>query len=262
MFMDNKSEIKILEFKLFQGYPDLIHGVFSRWGGVSSQCFDSLNVGLNSGDDPSLVAENRHRILARMGGAKAIFLNQVHGTNIHILNQKLNLEKRQEPVIADGVVTDISGVCLMIQVADCQGILLFDPIKKVIANIHSGWRGSLKNIIGSCIDVMTNRFKCQPDHILAGISPSLGPCCAEFINYKDEIPKTLWSYKLQGRSYFDFWKMSRDQIMEKGVKKENIEMMNICTKCNSNYFYSYRQEKRTGRFACAISLKKSVREDS
>ncbi len=232
------------------------HGIFSRSGGVSSHCFDSLNVGLSVGDGPAAVAENRHRILSRMGTRKAVFLNQVHGKTIHVLNQISNPAKRQTPIIADGLVTDMPGISLVIQVADCQGILLFDPDKKVVANVHSGWRGSVQNIIGNCIDVMKVRFKCQPGHIRAGISPSLGPCCAEFTNYKDEIPKALWSYKLSEKPYFDFWKMSCDQMIEKGMKKENIERMNICTQCNTEQFYSYRREKKTGRFACVISLKK------
>ena len=246
-----KLQIKVYKFKLFQEYPDLNHGVFSRSGGVSSHCFDSLNVGLSSGDDPSAVEENRRRILARMGTQKAVFLNQVHGTNIHVLKQ----ENREELIIADGVVTGMQGISLVIQVADCQGVLLFDPGKKVIANVHSGWRGSVQNIIGNCIDVMTTRFKCQPGNIRAGISPSLGPCCAEFINYRDEMPKAFWTYKQPGKSYFDFWKMSCDQMLDKGLKKDNIETMDICTQCNADKFYSYRQEKKTGRFACVISLK-------
>jgi len=243
--------MKVFEFDLFQGYPDLIHGVFPRSGGVSSNCFDSMNVGLSVGDDPLAVAENRRRMLAKMGSKQAIFLNQVHGTTIHVLEK----ENRQPSIVADGVVTDMKGISLVIQVADCQGILLFDPQKKVIANVHSGWRGSVENIIGNCMDVMIDQFKCNPGDIRAGISPSLGPCCAEFINYMEEIPGAMWSYRLPGTSNFDFWSLSCDQLLEKGVKKENIETMKICTRCNTDQFYSYRQEKKTGRFACVISLK-------
>jgi YfiH family protein len=254
-----RPDIKVFKFKLFQGYPGLAHGVFSRSGGVSSGCFDALNVGLSSGDDPSAVVENRRRILERIDTPKAVFLNQVHGINIHVLDKRLppvlNPTSGQVPVVADGVVTDMQGLLLVIQVADCQGVLLFDPEKQVIAGVHSGWQGSVQNIIGNCIDVMVDRFKCSPKHIRAGISPSLGPCCAEFVHYKNEIPKALWSYKLTGKPYFDFWKMSRDQMMEKGVEKKNIETMNICTRCNTDKFYSYRKEKKTGRFACVISLK-------
>ena len=243
--------IKIFEFDLFQGYPQLHHGVFARFGGVSTGCFDSLNLGLSVGDDPGAVAENRARILAKMETSQAVYLNQVHGNVIHVLTK----EERQEPIIADGVVTDMRGVALVIQVADCQGVLLYDPCRQVIAGVHSGWRGSVLNIIGNCINVMVHHFNCNPKDIRAGISPSLGPCCGEFINYKTEIPQILWEYKLPGTHYFDFWKMSCDQMMAKGVKKQNVETLNICTQCNIDTFFSYRGEKTTGRFGCAISLK-------
>lgn len=244
-------EIKVFEFNLFQGYPELCHGVFARSGGVSSGCFDSLNLGASAGDDPGAVKENRRRILARMEIGRAVYLNQVHGNTIHVLTE----DNCQTPSVADGVVTDMQGVGLVIQVADCQGVLLYDPKRKVIANVHSGWRGSVQNIIGDCIDVMTGRFKCNPKDIRAGISPSLGPCCAEFINYRDEIPQVLWGYKLPGKLTFDFWKLSCDQMMTKGVGPENVEIMNLCTRCNTDKFYSFRQEKITGRFGCVISLR-------
>jgi len=225
--------------------------VFARSGGVSSGCFDSLNLGLSVGDDPGAVAENRARILAKMETPQAVYLSQVHGNTIHVLTN----EERQAPIIADGVVTDMRGVALVIQVADCQGVLLYDHQRQVIAGVHSGWRGSVLNIIGNCINVMIDRFDCDPKDIRAGISPSLGPCCGEFIHYKTEIPEGLWEYKLPGTHYFDFWTLSCDQLTEKGVKRENVETLNICTQCNTDTFFSFRGEKKTGRFGCAIALK-------
>jgi YfiH family protein len=256
-------KIKIFEFTLFQEYSDLVHGIFSRSGGVSEDSFDSLNIGNNSGDELSAVKENRSRVLAKMGTKQAVFLDQVHGADIHIIKKEEGnclpafspeKENRKNPIFADGMVTDMPGISLVIQVADCQAILLFDPGKKVIANVHCGWQGSVKNIIGNCIDVMTKNFGCQPKHILAGISPSLGPCCAEFVNFQDEIPKALWKYKLPDRPFFDFWTISLDQLMDKGLENRNIEVMNICTKCNTDQFFSFRREKITGRFACALAL--------
>lgn len=225
--------------------------MFARSGGVSSGCFDSLNLGLSVGDDPGAVAENRSRILAKMETPRAVYLHQVHGNTIHVLAEA----ERQAPIVADGVVTDRPGVALVIQVADCQGVLLYDPEQQVIAGVHSGWRGSVQNIIGNCMDVMSDRFECNPRDIRAGISPSLGPCCGEFINYKTEIPESLWAYKLPETRYFDFWRLSCDQLTAKGVKRANVETLNMCTRCNTDQFFSFRGEKRTGRFGCAISLK-------
>lgn len=260
-FSRENSDMAPLTFACLDRHG-LPHGIFHRAGGVSSSPFDSLNVGLNSGDKPALVVENRRRVLARLGHEKGLFLEQVHGTDIHVVKKDegesaqvwsyRNCDPR--PIVADAVVTDLPGLALVIQVADCQGVLLFDPVKMVIANVHSGWRGSINNILGRCVDVMVKSFGCLAENLRAGISPSLGPCCAEFTGYRSEIPKALWGYKHPDKPYFDFWALSCDQLREKGVEKENIEVSGVCTACEPERFYSYRRKKITGRFACAAVL--------
>ena len=188
-----------------------------------------------------------------------IFLNQVHGDDVKVLKKSdadfsVEFEPGKECYTADAVITDIKDLFLVIQVADCQSVMLYDPKKEVIANIHCGWRGSVQNIIGRCLEKMGDVFGCRGADILAGISPSLGPCCAEFIHYRQEIPESLWSYKMADRDHFDFWKLSRDQMTRAGLKEENIESMALCTKCRTDEFYSYRAEKTTGRFACVIGM--------
>ena len=257
--MEN-TDIKIYEFKLFNNHTHIVHGIFTREGGTSTGAFNSLNIGVNSGDEPLAIANNRKLIIRKMGMKPLVFLNQMHGSDIKVLKKDDNdlsesFEPGKETYTADGIVTDMKNVFLVIQVADCQAVMLHDPEKKVIANVHSGWRGSIKNIIGNCVDKMVLEFGCRPENIIAGISPSLGPCCSEFVNYKEEIPKSLWKYKIKDKNYFNFWEMSCDQLMDKGVKKEHIENMEICTKCNTDIFYSYREDNRTGRFACMISMK-------
>lgn len=253
--MDN-SDVNIYEFDLFKHQPGIVHGIFTRNGGVSKGPLDSLNVGLNCGDDPASVSLNRKQIQKKMGLQSMVFLNQVHGASVKVIQKgdDVSTQSENQLNVADAVVTDVKDLLLVIQVADCQAVLLFDTRKKVIANIHSGWRGSVNNVIGHCITVMEETFRCRPENMIAGISPSLGPCCAEFINYKKEIPGQFWKYKAVDRPYFDFWAISCDQLMDKGVKKTHIENMNICTKCRMDQFYSYRGEKNTGRFACVIAM--------
>lgn len=254
----NNTKIKLYEFEHFKKEPHIVHGIFARTGGNSQKPFHSLNVGMNSGDDESAVIANRKLILKKLGNKALIFLNQVHGDKIKLITKdELShiLPPAKNSFTADAIITDIKNIFLVIQVADCQAVMLYDKKRKVIANIHSGWRGSVLNIIGKTVDMMVSKFGCQAENILAGISPSLGPCCAEFINFRCEIPKHLWKYKIKNTNYFDFWTMSRDQLMEKGILKYNIQNMEICTKCNSHVFYSYRGKKTTGRFACAVSLK-------
>ena len=137
--------------------------------------------------------------------------------------------------------------------ADCQAVVIYDPDRAVVANIHSGWRGSTINIIGRAVETMTAEFGCDPGSLLAGVSPSLGPCCAEFVNYKQEIPEKLWPHKVS-EDHFDFWAISRDQMIKAGIPHANIEIGGCCTRCNLERFFSYRAERVTGRFVVAAGL--------
>ncbi len=253
--MVKNKRVKIpekLEFTNLKVFSQVVHSVFTRRGGVSNNPFDSLNVSFSTGDKEACVAENRGKILNALDRNSApVFLDQVHGDNVIVLENN-KVEKFLSK--ADGIITNIKGKLLFVQVADCQSVMMFDPVKNVIANVHSGWRGSVKNIIGKCVDLMVKKFGTNPEDIVAGISPSLGPCCAEFVNYKEEIPESLWKYKEKDGFNFDFWELSFYQLLQKGVRADNIENMNICTKCFSKTFFSYREEKNTGRFACVIGL--------
>ncbi|MCF8114301.1 MAG: polyphenol oxidase family protein, partial [Desulfotignum sp.] len=237
-----RPNCSVLGFQGFLSCRSLVHGVFERTGGVSCAPFDTLNVGFSTGDDLFAVTENRNRVLSRLDLPRALFLNQVHGSRVLVLpeGEKADPGLFWEPerpgpsafATADAVVTNLRRLALVIQVADCQAVMLADPHKKVIANVHSGWRGSVQNIIGKCVDVMTGRFGCDPGQILAGICPSLGPCCAEFIHYLKEIPPDLWKYKAQDNDCFDFWAVSVDQLLAKGLRPGHIENMNLCTRCS------------------------------
>ena len=102
------------------------HGVFTRRGGISASPFDSLNVGMGVGDDPQRVEENRERVVAALGGGTLVRVHQVHGTAVHVVGAD---EDPQRPAQADALVTDLPGRLLMVQVADCQPVLLADPVK-------------------------------------------------------------------------------------------------------------------------------------
>ena len=243
-----KNGIIYLTFANLEQFPELTHAVFTRLGGASTPPFDSLNIAGNSGDDPSAVLQNRRTIAGCLGGANMYYLSQVHG--IHIVIPDTN---DLNPPEADGAITDKTGIMLVVQAADCQSVLIYDSKNKVVANLHAGWKGSTGNIIGKCIGIMKSRFNSEPESVLAAIGPSLGPCCAEFINYKKEIPKQFLQYKDE-KNRFNFWQISHDQLTEGGVPAENIEWANICTKCNTHLFFSYRHANETGRFASVAGL--------
>jgi polyphenol oxidase len=248
--------LSYLQFPHLSEYADIRHGIFTRQGGFSKGCYQGLNVGMGNGDNVSHVLQNRAAISDCMGHSELVFANQVHGTSIinHFrCGNEGNLHKLPKTESGDAMITGAPGQSLVIQTADCQAVLIYDPVRKAVADIHSGWRGSIQNIIGLTVQAMIKEFDSDPKNLLAGIGPSLGPCCAEFIHYRTEIPKAFWSYKISS-DCFDFWAMSKDQLTEAGISGNNIVASNLCTRCRTDLFFSYRKEKSTGRFAAVIGI--------
>ena len=257
MILNNRNGLSYFQFPNLARFPEIQHGIFTRAGGRSHGPYRSLNTSLGVGDDPRNVRHNRATISACLGSAELVFIRQVHGSEAVVWTtgtEPHGTGHPERPQIGDALITALKRKLLMVQVADCQSVFLYDPAHKIVANVHSGWRGSIKNVIGRAVKTMENELQCQAQHIVAGVGPSLGPCCAEFVNYKKEIPKEFWKYK-DPSDHFDFWSLSRDQLVGMGVSNENIYMSNMCTKCNPNLFFSYRGEGRTGRFATVIGLK-------
>ena len=260
MILTHKNGASFYQFESLAQFSEIRHGIFTRHFGCSRVPFASLNVSFGLGDCNEHIEQNRRVIARAMGGDNLVCARQVHGHQVLILNPDPSGDGDGGFLPAgtgDAMVTDTAGKLLMMQLADCQSILLYDPARQVVANIHSGWRGSIRNIAGRTVNAMKKHFGSDPAHLLAGIGPSLGPCCAEFIHYRKEIPERFWSYKV-GQHHFDFWAISRDQLCAGGVLPDHIENSDICTRCHTALFFSYRGEGQTGRFASVIGLNRQV----
>ena len=256
MIHRTQNGVSFYQFKNLVACSGVDHRIFTRNCGYSQPPFASLNVSFGIGDTQKNVSANRGIISRIMGADQLVFARQVHGCEIAVLSRdskKGGTTVDGRSFTADAMVTDICGKNIVIQVADCQAVFLYEPARRVIGNIHCGWRGSVQNIIGRTIEVMEQYFGCHPGRIRAGIGPSLGPCCAEFINYRKEIPLEFWRYKGLN-AHFDFWSLSREQLKRAGVADTNIESSEICTRCHSDDFFSYRAARTTGRFAAVIGL--------
>jgi YfiH family protein len=237
-------------FAFLQKQPSIFHGLFSRHGGCSPPPFASLNVSFGVGDDPHNVEQNRQHIKDHFKIAPLISARQVHGKRVAVISTP---QDSNEIDGVDALICSVPGTGILIQQADCQAILLYDPKQKIVAGIHSGWQGSVANIIGETIQTMTLTFGSKPIDLIAGVSPSLGPCCAEFIHYKTELPQEMYPFQTTP-NHFDFWAISASQLQAAGVYKENIEINGTCSKC-SDQFFSYRRNKTTGRFCSIIGLR-------
>jgi YfiH family protein len=236
------------------GMKGLTHRIFTRLGGVSRPPYDSLNSSYQNGDRPEDVKENLRIIRDSLEADQLIFMNQVHGKNI------IPLAKNDYPTLpasapeADALITDIPSMAIMVKQADCQGVIMYDPAKRIVSVTHCGWRGNLCNILASVVISMKTRFGCDPRDIMAFIGPSLGPCCAEFRSHEKMFPREFERHMVR-EDYFDLWGISRSQLLEAGLRNDKIEIAGICTRCNSELLYSYRADNITGRFATVAMLR-------
>jgi polyphenol oxidase len=250
-----------IAYPILSAIPNVVHGVFDRHGGVSRPPHDSLNVAWTNGDQQEAVGENLRRVKKWLGFDELSAAPQIHGDTIHILDEhSLPPVDSDLPVRitspADALVTCLRGVGLLIKVADCQAVFLVNPVRQVVANVHCGWRGSVEGILGKVVALLEKRFQSRPEDLVAAISPSLGPCCAEFRNYRRELPPSFLPFKI-GDNHFDFWAISRWQLEQAGLRPEHIQGPTHCTVCGADRFFSYRAAAVTGRMAAVVGWQRS-----
>jgi len=229
----------------------LNHGVFTRSGGLSEAPFASLNLGFTVGDTPERVAANRDLVAAALGVEAIVSARQVHGAGSLLVEGprgSAGPERRE----ADILLSATPGLGLMIKQADCQAVIVYEPERRALAVLHCGWRGSVAGAIPEAVARLAASFGARPKAMHAGIAPSLGPCCAEFRGWHEQLPAQFARF-LVGGDHIDFWRLSVEQLVECGLSRENIEVSNICTRCSAE-FYSYRREGLTGRFATVCAL--------
>ena len=189
---------------------------------------------------------------------------QVHSNRVEIITEE-NIDDSFDGV--DGLITNLKGVAIVTYTADCQSILLYDPNKKVIGNIHSGWKGTLNKIIKNAICLMISKFGCNPKDIIGFVCPSILKCCFEVeeevvdmfkVNF-DNIEGYIYKGEIKDdkQKYFiDTVGINVKFMNELGLNRENIICSNICNKCYSNQFHSYRVDKdKSGRNISLICLK-------
>jgi len=246
-------EIPYLEFPELAKWEGLKHAVFTRQGGVSPAPFQSLNCSLGTQDNPENVRANLKLVAHSMATHDLFFLEQIHSTEIVVVQEK-NRPHDAPLAKADALLTDLTQTGLLIKQADCQAVILYDPVKRVVANIHCGWRGNQKNILAAAVRRMQAMFGSPAEEIRAAIGPSLGPCCAEFRSYAEIFPTEFKRFMIRP-DYFDLWAVSRWQLQQAGLKERHIETAGICTRCRRDLFFSYRGEGAvSGRFATVVML--------
>lgn len=237
----------------------LVHAVFTRLGGVSSGPFATLNVGSSVGDDPASVAENQKRVHARLGVSadQVATAHLVHGNHVAVVEAQ---DAGRVFPATDALVTTAPGMALLLRFADCQPILLYDPVNHALGLVHAGWRGVALGIARRAVETMQSSFGSDPASLLAGLGPAIGPCCyivgdnvATAMGYA--LPNWRQVMKLEDEGWrLDLPAANAQQLAAAGV--QHIEHADLCTCTHSDEFFSHRATQgHTGRFAMAAYLK-------
>ena len=261
--------MELFRFSNLSKFSKLSHFITTRKGGISDPPFDSLNLGYYTADKAENVIAN-WRILSdisKIGLDSFVIAHQVHQGSVVVADRSTLRGAWSDPskeiVHTDAFITQEKNICIIVKVADCVPILIYDPVMHIAAAIHAGWRGTINSVTANTIHTLINTFSCKPENLIAGIGPSIGPCCYQVGNDVENAVIEKWGttdkFLVKSpdsiRFNFDLWYANRYEMIRTGVKSENIETAGVCTKCNSEIYFSSRaSEGNTGRFCAGIML--------
>jgi len=204
--------------------------------------------------------EDRKKFLSNLGidYRGLICAKQVHGKNVEYVTGAdkgrgaLSYESSFDDT--DGFVTDQKNVPIAILTADCLSVFIYDPKCLAIAVLHAGWRSTEKNICTQGIKVMQERFGSQPENLFVGFGPSIKACCFEVEkNFKSNFPFGL--IEKEGRLFMDIALINQRQLLDCGVRIENIYDSKICTFSDNDHYFSFRKEgQASGRLISVAML--------
>ena len=264
-----QTGIQLLQHPLWSRLGWLAHGFTTRTGGLSrvysADGSGELNLGFTPADDREVVLQNRALLLRALPGGdtpgtQLTVLSQVHSPTIHIVRET------GEVPPGDGMVTAKPGMYLAIQTADCVPVLLVDEKRRVVAAIHAGWRGTVKRIVEAGIETMQQEFGTHPADASALIGPAIGPCCyavgeelhGEFTAAFPYGSELFTSKRVGGENklHLDLGEANRRQLLESGLKQENIHQLGGCTNCQPERYFSHRQSHgNTGRLMSVVGIR-------
>ena len=271
-----EENVEYLKFRALEKYNEKLDvKVFLNRGGVSKGVYESLNVRIAGNDKKENVLENVRRIAGTFNiGTSCICKGtQAHTDNILHLNEtNMNgyaFGKINENEV-DGYITDSNKLATLVTTADCNPIVIYDSTNNVVANVHSGWKGTIKRIYLNALIKMKERFGTKPEDCVVCVGPSIKSCCfsseeesfkKQFTDlWEDEEKYIYYEKENSKRFHIDLSYIITKDLKEAGVIEENIHFANICTCCNHDSFYSYRyktmnNEDDYGCFATVVKLK-------
>lgn len=263
--LNEKNGISYYTVSAFSETGLVNHCISTREGGVSEGCYRSMNLRFNCEDKAENVRENFRRTAesVNMDYEKLVLSKQVHEDIIKDVTENdcgngILFENRYES--ADGLVTNRCGIGLVTLYADCVPLMFLDPVRRVAATSHSGWKGTVKRIGQKTVLKMCRDYGCDAKDILCAIGPSIQ---LDHFEVGDDVAEIFMksfggdtAEKFGERYHVNMQRAIFKQLTEAGVLPENIDDCGICTYCNSDLLFSHRKTNgRRGNFGAFIALK-------
>ena len=242
---------KSITYLRSQALEGVAHGFSTRLGGVSPAPWDSLNLGVGRGDTMENVQENYRRFCAVLGmdDRRAVLSKQIHEDVVRHVTEAdagKGLYCDRDYSSVDGMVTDVPHLPLVVFSADCNVILLYDPVGRAIGACHAGWRGTALGIAKKTAQEMVQLFGCEARNIRAAIGPAIGQCCFET---DEDVPTALREALGEEVAPYITWNGTKYHIDLKAVnalwlRKAGVERIDICdhcTACRPDLYWSHRK---------------------
>ncbi|MDR6559988.1 MULTISPECIES: peptidoglycan editing factor PgeF [unclassified Arcicella] len=240
--------------QIFEQFTALVAAESTRKNGFSEAPYNSLNLGLYSGDSLENVHKNRDKFYEALGfsAEKVAFSYQIHEDKV------LTVTKAGSYDGFDALITNQADVYIAVTIADCTPILIYDATQKAVAAIHAGWRGTVLGIVGKTITQMTTAFGTNPKDCFAYVGTCIDECSFEV---GEEVAQNFDSqfkrFDAEKAKYFvDLKKANQAQLLALGVPTNHIEISKFSTVLDNENYFSHRKEKgKTGRMLAIIGVK-------
>ena len=247
---DNDNEY--IQFKRLEKYKDILAHAYSVGIDKNYRTFKANREALEISDYKRNL--NNYKELCKeikVNSDNLIKANQAHTDNILCIDKLEKNEKIDTIEKSDGLITNKKEIVLATTNADCILLLFFDPVKKVIANVHSGWKGTLQRISEKTVDKMVKNYGCEPKDIIVCICPSIRKCHFEvkedikelFFNEFNNLENTNdFIINKENKWFIDTVLINKLILKKVGILEENIEDCGICSVCNKEIIHSFRAE--------------------
>jgi hypothetical protein len=232
-----------------------LHAFSTRQGGISPLPESALNLGHFPGDEPENVSENRRRFLQAIGTPEMpiITAQQTHSAEVQVIRHPED-HLASAPRVGDALVTDVPGLLLGVQSADCVPILIADMKRRAVAAVHAGWRGTRARIAEQAVATLRAEFGTRPEDCLAAIGPAAGVCCYEVgqevtKQFRSEFAyaeSLISNHQPNGKAHLDLQTANLRQLIAAGLTGPHIFPSGLCTLCRNDLFFSHRREHARG----------------